>query len=282
MRRALLLVLALLGLAGAARADCAAPSGPCQIAFGDYHVALPATERRPIPAVMFLHGAGGDGAGVIGNRPLVASLTARGYAVLAPTGSRLFRDGPGRSWSFYPGWEGRDEAEFLTAVVADAATRFAIDPDAVLLAGFSAGGFMVTYLACEAPESFAAYAPVSGGFWRPHPAGCAGPVRLLHTHGWSDTTVPLEGRFLGGGRFQQGDIFAGLEIWRAANRCPDQRPDAYAETGPFWRRSWTGCAPGSALELALFAGGHTVPEGWVDLALDWFEALPPRRVTRRP
>ena len=141
---------------------------------------------------------------------------------------------------------------------------------------------MVTYLACEAPESFAAYAPVSGGFWRPHPAGCAGPVRLLHTHGWSDTTVPLEGRFLGGGRFQQGDIFAGLEIWRAANRCPDQRPDAHAATGPFWRRSWTGCAPGSALELALFPGGHTVPEGWADLALDWFEALPPRRATLQP
>ena len=40
----------------------------------------------------------------------------------------------------------------------------------------------------------AAYAPVAGSFWRPHPdmEACAGPVDLLHTHGWRDKTVPLD------------------------------------------------------------------------------------------
>ncbi|MDK3074886.1 PHB depolymerase family esterase [Sedimentitalea sp. JM2-8] len=198
----------------------------------------------------------------------------RGYAVLAPTGARQFGGNGGRSWNFLPGRDGRDEAAFLQDVVDDAARRFGIDTDRVILAGFSAGGFMVNYLACAKPDAFAAYAPVAGGFWRPIPATCAGPIRLFHTHGWKDATVPLEGRYLRNKRFQQGDIFAGLELWRAANACPDEKPSAYSETGPFWRRVWSDCAPGSALELALFAGGHTVPDGWADMVLGWFESQP--------
>ncbi|WP_338055954.1 hypothetical protein [Ruegeria marisrubri] len=86
--------------------------------------------------------------------------------------------------------------------------------------------------------------------------------------------MPLEGRFLGGGRFQQGDIFAGLEIWRRANGCAENAPDGFASTGQFLRRKWTHCAKGGALELALFPGGHGIPEGWADMVADWFEGLP--------
>jgi polyhydroxybutyrate depolymerase len=274
--RALLIAAGVLGLAGPAAAGCADSPDPCVVPNGTYHLALPAAVAAPPPIVVFLHGAGSSGANMIRNATLVDAIRARGYAVLAPDGDRQFGTGNGRSWTFYPGWEGRDETTFLKDVVADAAARFGADPDRVLLAGFSAGGFMVSYLACAAPETFLAYAPVSGGFWRPMPESCAGPVKLFQTHGWRDSTVPLEGRFLGGGRFQQGDIFAGLEIWRHANACPDENPGIYSETGIFWRRAWTGCAPETALEFALFPGGHTVPDGWPDMVLDWFEAVAPQ------
>ncbi|MBC7180657.1 MAG: polyhydroxybutyrate depolymerase, partial [Roseovarius sp.] len=49
--------------------------------------------------------------------------------------------------------------------------------------------------------------------------------------------------------------------------------DRFETTGDFLRRSWTRCTPGSALEFALFDGGHGVPKGWSTLALDWFETL---------
>ena len=91
----------------------------------------------------------------------------------------------------------------------DAEKRFNIDRDRVLMTGYSIGGSNVSYLACREPEIAAAFAPVAGGFWRPHPEDCAGPVKLLHTHGWRDQTVPLEGRPLGetpNGRVEQGDI----------------------------------------------------------------------------
>lgn len=271
--RSIGLALALIcGWAGAALAQCGTDPAPCRLPDGEYHTVLPEQAATPAPAVIFLHGAGGDGGAALRNRNMIDALTARGYAVISPTGGRSFRGG-GRVWNFYPGWEGRNEADFLARVAADAARRFGLDRSRMVLSGFSAGGFMVYYLACAAPGSFAAYASVAGGFWRPHPKTCNGPVRLLHTHGWRDKTVPLEGRALRGGAFLQGDIFAGMEIWRAANGCAGENPDAYSETGAFWRRKWTACAPGSALEFALHPGGHGVPRGWAEMMIDWYEAL---------
>jgi polyhydroxybutyrate depolymerase len=283
------LALVILSAAGIARAGCGPDAAPCDLAGGSYEIELPDGASAPTaspPSVMFVHGHGSSGEGTMKNRGMVDALLARGYAVIAPSGSAMAgRDG--RYWSFRPGAvradrpAARDDIAFLAAVRDDAATRFGLDRGRMLLAGFSVGGSMVSYLACATPDAFAAYAPVSGGFWRPHPEGCAGPVRLLHTHGWTDATVPLEGRILrsagaDGQAIAQGDIFATMEIWRAANGCTALRADAFVTEGPFWRRSWTRCSPGTALELALFPGDHRIPLGWSDMALDWFEALPPR------
>ncbi|MEO1138301.1 MAG: alpha/beta fold hydrolase, partial [Pseudomonadota bacterium] len=221
--------LAALMMSGsAAWAVCGDDTGACEMESGTYHIKLPIEARADMPVVIFLHGYGSSGQNAISLNRMVDPLRARGYAVIAPDGKPRAEDGTGpNSWVFYPGWPGRDEAAFLKDVVADSADRFGTSMETVLLSGFSAGGFMVNYLACEAPDSFSAYAPVSGGFWRPHPAECDGPVKLFHTHGWTDGTVPLEGRKLAGGRWQQGDIFAGLEIWRAANECSDEKPSGY-------------------------------------------------------
>lgn len=257
---------------GALFAGCGDAPEACEIDSGSYHAVLPA-DPEGAPVVIWLHGAGSHGGAAIGNKALVQGFTERGYVVLAPTGFRSFGGAKGRSWNFYPGWEGRDETVFLRDVLSDAGARFGLDTGRSLLSGFSAGGFMVTYLACQTPELFSAYAPVAGGFWRPHPQDCAGPVKLLHSHGWRDKTVPLEGRSLGGGRFQQGDIFEGMQLFRAANACVDEKPDSFPEGGTYLRRRWDNCAPGSALEMALFPGGHTVPADWPALAVDWFEGL---------
>ncbi|MGB0904217.1 MAG: alpha/beta hydrolase family esterase, partial [Mangrovicoccus sp.] len=226
-----------------------------------------------VPAIVFLHGWGSQGANTMGNRRLVQAFLDRGYAFLAPDGTPR-GSGGGRSWSFHPDWPPvRDERAFLKSVIADAAVRFDVDPERVILSGFSAGGFMVSYAACAEPDLAAAYAPVSGGFWRPHPESCEGPVKLLHSHGWRDKTVPLEGRFLRGGQVAQGDIFHGMEIWREANGCDGMTADDFSTRGEFWLRSWSRCDADSALDFALFPGGHTVPAGWADMAMDWFEAL---------
>ncbi|MEM8632670.1 MAG: alpha/beta fold hydrolase [Pseudomonadota bacterium] len=261
------------GIAPVAEAGCDGSPEPCVSESGLYHIELPETAEAA-PVLVFLHGYRSHGGATIGNTRIVEPLLERGWAVIAPNAVPMQEGSPAGSWNFRSNPAGRDETAFLSEVVTTAADRFGTSPDKVVLGGFSAGGFMVSYLACAAPDTFPAYAPVSGGFWRPHPESCEGPVRLLHTHGWQDGTVPLEGRPLGGGRFRQGDIFAGLEIWRQANGCDMMRPDEIDLGAPFWRRVWTDCTEGSALEFALFPGGHTVPDGWADMMADWFEALP--------
>lgn len=262
-------VMALFLCAGPLQAGCGAAPEPCRIATGSYHVVLPAKPAPAAPAVVFLHGWGASGADMLRLSAMVETVTARGYALILPDG--LPRPGgQGRSWAFHPDWPGeRDEAAFLMAVAGDAAQRFGLDRGRMLLAGFSIGGSMTSYIACAHPGAFAGYAPVAGGFWRPHPTGCAGPVRLFHTHGWADRTVPLEGRRLREG-FAQGDVFATLEIWRQALTCGNRYPDAVGTEDGIWLRSWTDCAAGGALRVALHPGGHAVPPWWADMALDWF------------
>lgn len=271
-------VIGALFVSAAVGVPCGGAQSACQVDKGSYHVALPedAAERaRPLPAVLFFHGAGGSGARVFNNRAMTDTLTGRGYLVIAP--NAIPRPGGrfGPVWSFIPGRVAhRDEAVFVEQVLDDARQRFSLDRDRVLMTGFSIGGSLSWYLACQRPELARAYAPVAGAFWRPYPERCAGPVKLLHTHGWVDKTVPLEGRPLGDGSIMQGDVFHALAMLRELNGCSKLRADAFSFSEDYWHRRWDSCAPGTALELALHAGGHRIPRGWADMALDWFEGLP--------
>ncbi|MFO7857067.1 MAG: polyhydroxybutyrate depolymerase [Paracoccaceae bacterium] len=267
------LAAALLALAGAAPARaCEAPETPCAAPGGVYHLATPEGEG-PHPAVMFLHGWGGRAAGVIATEAVVAPLLAAGWAVVAPQGEPRRPGEAGGPWNSRNDPEARDDVAFLASVAGHAAETAGLARGRMLLAGFSGGGMMAWRQACDAPESFRAYLPIAGLLWRPLPEACAGPVRLLHVHGWSDPVVPMEGRSVAGGRLTQGDLFAGLDLLRRANGCARDDPDAYGAEGAFLLRRWTDCAPGSALGFALFDGGHRIPEGWAALALGWEPTL---------
>lgn len=261
----------------ASGANACSTRTPCLLENGEYNLAMPDQDTQS--AVIFIHGFGGSGQGVFRNTGMTNAVLNRGYALVAPTGLKR----PGRnggSWSFHPHRpQQRDEVSFLKSVRDDLVENHGIDPDKILLTGFSIGGSMTSYLACAEPEAFKAYAPLGGSFWRPHPIECAGSVSLLHTHGWTDGTVPLEGRVLRGANLSdpealaQGDVFHSMGIWRAANHCDNLKADRFDTTGYFMRRSWERCAPGSNLELAIFPAGHIIPKGWADMAIDWFENL---------
>lgn len=266
-------VLAVVLAAGVAHAGCGPDTAePCDLPGGSYHLVLP-EGAGPFPAVVFLHGYGNSGAGLLKNTGLVQTMTARGYAIVAPDGQQM-ANRTGRSWDFHPDRPARrNEVEFILAVADDASARFALKRENMLLSGFSIGGSMVSYLACDTPDAFAGYAPVAGSFWEPDPAVCAGAVPLLHTHGWTDQVVPLEGRAIGPD-FAQGNVFQSLQTWRKTNGCHRSNPDAFLNVGVFHQRIWTECANGGRLDFALHFGGHSIPAGWSTLALDWFEALP--------
>ncbi len=264
------IIAALLLSVAPAHAGCADLEDTCKTEMGEYHIALPDGVDTP-PALLFLHGAGGNGKGAL---RMKAALD-RGYAVIGPNGLKRPNSRFGPGWSFHPARpQQRDEIAFIRDVIADAADTHGIDADRILLGGFSIGGSMVSYMACDAPDLAAAYAPVAGSFWRPHPdmQACQGPVKLLHTHGWKDKTVPLEGRPVSVADIQQGDVFYAMQIWRETNGCTGMRADTFEITERFWHRKWETCDTG-ALEFVMHQGAHGIPRGWTDMALDWFEGL---------
>jgi len=210
---------------------------------------------------------------VIRNTALLATAAARGYALIVPQGQPISADQPQLNWSVQDGRAmARDDLAFLAEVLDDVAAR-GIDRDRILMTGFSRGGSMVWDVACHRPRMARAYAPVGGAFWEPIPEVCAGPVNLFHTHGWSDRTVPLEGRAVAGGTRVQGDAFVSLRVLRKTLGCSPQTPDTTAmeAEGNLWFREWAHC-PRGRIDLMLHPGGHSLPPGWLNRALDWFEA----------
>ncbi|MDH3667285.1 MAG: polyhydroxybutyrate depolymerase [Paracoccaceae bacterium] len=267
-----LLAFAISALPTNAQEACGTPKGECPISLGFYRLALPEGATGPVPALVYLHGWGSSPAGVMRNRALRNGLAVRGYALIAPEGRPTHGDRSQKDWSVRDGSDyERDDITFLSAIFEDAAKR-GVDRSRVLLAGFSRGGSMVWDVACNAPRLARAYAPIAGAFWEPLPSGCTGGADLLHTHGWADRIIPLEGRSVADGTLTQGDTFASLKILRAANSCPAEQPDQKLidENGDLIR-AWTNC-PGGRTELWLHPGKHGTPKGWLARALDWFEA----------
>lgn len=275
MRTIFLLCLMLIpGSPTHAEALCGqAEDAHCLVADGSYRIALPA-EGAATKALVWLHGWGGSADAVMRNKGMRARLSARGYALIAPDGRVTSTRTANKNWAVHDGraYE-RNDISFLRSVIGDAVGRYGLDPSTVLLGGFSRGGSMVWDVACLAPETARAYAPVAGAFWDPMPPACEGGTDLFHTHGWMDRTVPLEGRPLRNGVMTQGDVFQSLFILRAANGCTNRQPDQaeLQDEGPFWLRSWQDCTAGR-IDFLLHKGGHSIPKGWLNRTLDWFEA----------
>lgn len=252
-------------------AGCGGPL-PCHLPEGTYHIALPDPPPARMGALIYLHGYAANGAAALRRDDIVGPALARGYAVLAPDGQTDTLQGSNLDWGVTDGAEwARDDIAFVRAALADATDRFGIDPGRVVLAGYSRGGSMVWDIACRAPDTAAAYAAHAGGFWEPMPASCAGPVRLFHSHGFLDATVPFEGNRIVwyGHPFEMGDIAAGLRLWRSTLGCAPKAGQSVTEAG-IWIKRWTDCRSGD-LTLELVADGHGRRGDWPARVLDWFE-----------
>jgi len=256
------------GLANAQ--DCGGGDNPCAIAEGTYHVAAPEIDA-PAGIVMYLHGGGATGMGML-NSGLAKAALDRGYLVVAPNGEQPDNEWK-RDWSVPANnmTFTRDDFSFLTDVLNDVRAARDMTDAPVLLAGFSRGASMTWSVACQMPDFADAYAPAAGAFWEDLPQSCAAPVRLFHTHGWTDRVVPLEGRTFNDGSIVQGDVWASLKVMRETNGCRNRQPERSTFDGDLWFRHWTDCDAGQ-IDLMLHQGGHGTPDGWGSLVLDWFES----------
>ena len=156
------------------------------------------------------------------------------------------------SWSAGDNTSGAEDVAFLQAVVAAVGVRVSIDRDRVYASGFSNGGGMANRLACDAADTFAAVASVSGSYIEHTDCRPARRVAVLAFHGTNDVIVPYEGCAI------LPDVNVWAEAWAARNGCAPvavETPVAADVT----LRVWPECqADGDVALYIIEDGGH----GW--------------------
>ncbi len=275
------LILGLLALivsqAPQAASACSAQT-PCQIEGGSYLARTPEgwDGKSPLPVVMFLHGFDSSAQNVMDDQEMARDLSQAHALLIAPQGTE---GRPGKlGWS----WPGRnvsrrDDVAFLDRVMVDVSQRFPVDAAHTLASGFSLGGSMIWYLACQGHTKFTGYAPIAGAFWVPEPETCpSGPQNIRHIHGVSDETVPMIGRIVGSPTqpSRQGIVMHGISTWQRLNGC-EINPPVVDVHGDQICRVWKakGCSTQHEIVLCLHDEGHFYKGDWVRDAFQWMMGL---------
>lgn len=237
-------------LAFTAPASACGPDSDCAHGERHYRIRMPeGHDGARIGALVYAHGYRGSAQGAMRNGALESLARDLGVALIAAKSAGADWAIPGvPSHSEIPG---ADELAYFDAVIADATARFPIDPERIVVAGFSAGGMMVWNLICYRGDRFAGFIPMAGTFWRPEPERCPSPpARVVHIHGDADRIVPLGGRPIGSAH--QGDVPRVLATYAAQH---DLGPPRRTRSGDLLCEERTG--PGGALlSFCQFPGGH--------------------------
>jgi phospholipase/carboxylesterase len=144
------------------------------------HVPPGVTPETPATLVVALHGAGGDARG--GLAPLAPLADAARLLVVAPSS-----DGP--TWDAIGGRWG-DDVELVDAAVAEALDRWPVQPDRLVVSGFSDGASYALGLGLANGDLVTHVVAFAPGFVPPAPA--AGRPAVFITHGTDDPVLPIE------------------------------------------------------------------------------------------
>lgn len=260
---ALLVLFLTLTLPGLPAFACG-PDTDCRIGDRSYRIYLPQGQDgiTPMGALIFAHGYKGSAAGTMRNGSLRGMADRLGIALVAANAA-------GDDWRL-PGTPSGGvtspdtELAYFDALRTDILARNAINPEHIVMAGFSAGGMMTWTLACHRPADYAGFIPVAGTFWAPTPDSCTTPpADIIHIHGTSDRIVPLAGRSIGEAR--QGDVETVLAMYRKVGGHEPSKASALHDG--LTCEAWT--APNETRLLkCLHPGGHSFRTDWIAAAWD--------------
>lgn len=196
LRHSLLALLLTLPFVG-----CALASPPAVAGVTHSELAQPGSDKRSYrlfvpqglvpgkaaPLVIAMHGGLGTGDIFAKQSGFDTVAQQYGFIVAYPDGlGKVFNAGRccGNAQS--------NDVAFVRALVADLKTRLPIDAKRIYGMGFSNGAMLAQRIACEAPEVFAAIAPVSGGIMVD---SCPSktPVSALLIQGRLDKRIPWDG-----------------------------------------------------------------------------------------
>ena len=237
-----------------------------------------------IPLIVSLHGFGGDSFSQASYVPLHKRVNRDGFALLLPNGVEN-AEGQ-RFWNPSDGFgkADQDDVGALTALVQEASGEF--DMGLVYFFGYSNGGFMSYWMACQGLPALRAVASLAGtSYMDDDTCKDAPPVSVLHIHGKQDRVV----RFHGSEESQEpGARYAGAKEmyyrWGERADCDpnsqEQGEDldldaSIAGKETFTYRFTERCADGITVELwSSDEGGHAPGYGdaFADALLEWLLA----------
>ncbi len=236
------------------------------------------------PLVILLHGFSVTGEVQDLYLGLSPEAAAKGFITLVPDGTKNATGVP--FWNASPSWccdfgnSGVDDAGYILGLVAEAKTRFTIDPARVYLVGHSNGGFMSYKLACEHADVFAGIASIAGSMaLEPEDCDPSEPVSVLQVHGTADATIAFAGAL---GQYPSAETVVkrwaehdGCELLPQAGAVVDYDTAVLgAEAEP---QRFPGCTAGTAVELWKMSGSSHIPTfaaNFMPSLLDWLLAHP--------
>lgn len=139
------------------------------------------TPSQPVPLMLLLHGAGGQGSQVL--QRFIELANELRVAILAP-------DSGGSTWDRIYTGQFRGDVTFIDRALRLVFERVAIDPARVAITGFSDGASYALSLGMTNGDLFTRIAAFSPGF--ANPGERVGTPPIFISHGTSDGVLPID------------------------------------------------------------------------------------------
>jgi polyhydroxybutyrate depolymerase len=167
------------------------------------HVPLNYSSGQSVPTVIVFHGGGGTARGAMRETGWAQQADKEGFLAVFPeatppdpakpsrfgTNGQAWNDGSG---GFHSGERNIPDVAFISAMIDDLISRFAVDRRRIYATGFSNGASMAFRVGVDLSERIAAIAPVAGTLWIEQPK-LDRPVSLYYVSGDADPLNPIEG-----------------------------------------------------------------------------------------
>jgi polyhydroxybutyrate depolymerase len=207
---------------------------------------------EPTPLAFMFHGAGSNKEQQLEYSEFGPVAMAGGALLVLPDAHQSEK-----RWSpIGPDGSGVDDLRFFDDLLGRIRADFCVDPDRVLVAGMSSGGFMAAAIGCQRSSRVSAVGAVTASLWVRQLCRDAQPVAYVNFHGTNDTVVPFAG---GPSPFglTTGPVEETAQGWATQNGCDGSPVDRPVGTEVV-HRTWSGCDAATSLYIVQ-GGGHTWP-----------------------
>jgi polyhydroxybutyrate depolymerase len=219
----------------------------------------------PYPLTIVLHGSSGTGEDIRGTTNMDSVSDVNRIVVVYPNavagaGGLFPTDWNAGNCCGAAGREGIDDLGFMRAMIDELSAKLPIDKRRIHVAGFSDGGRMAYYMACQMAGQIAAIGVVSGSL-RDDSCTPAHPVAVIALHGTADPIVPydesIDSPMPDPVDATMDALPPSVQFWIAQDGCSAATDSAF--TPSVTRTTFAKCSGSDVAFFSIDGGVHTWP-----------------------